>query len=152
MLRALPASRSSSAFRLVQDDREVGRLTPAALRERATFAVKDVAFAFYREGMRGDFVLEFEGSALARAQKPSVFTRRFMLEFEGRSYTLAAASAWKRAFVLREGDAEVGRVRPLSAFHNKTEIDLPDALPLPVQAFVFWLVLILWERAAAASG
>ncbi len=151
MLYALPTSWFKPAFRLVRDGREVGHLTVSSFRERATFAVKDVEFTFYREGMTGDFVLEFQESVLARAQKPSAFKQRFTLAFEGQSYALAPASWYGRTFVLREGDEEAGRVRPLSAFSNKTDLDLPDALPLPVQVFCFWLVLILWKRAAAAA-
>ncbi len=152
MLHALPTSWFKPAFRLLRDDREVGLLTLSSFRERATFSVKDVEFAFQREGMMGDFVLEFQGSVLARAQKPSAFKQRFVLTFEGRSYALAAASWFGRPFVLREEDAEVGHIRPLSVFSNKSDLDLPDALPLPVQAFCFWLVLLLWKRAAAAAS
>jgi hypothetical protein len=153
MLHALPTSWLSSHFRLESDGRDIGRLALAAIRERATFTVKDVEFSFYRESMAGDFVLDFQGSVLARAQKTSVLKRQFTLTFEDQSYTLSASSAFGRAFVLSEGEAEVGRVRPLKMFSNKAEIDLPDAVPLPVQVFCFWLVVVLWKRAeAAASG
>ena len=152
MLHALPTSWFKPAFRLLRDDKEVGLLTLSSFREQATFAVKDVEFAFSREGMMGDFVLEFQGSVLARAEKPSAFKQRFTLTFEGRSYTLNPASWFGRTFVLHEGDAEVGHVRPLSAFNYKADLDLPDVLPLPVQAFCFWLVVLLWKRAAAAAS
>lgn len=153
MLRALPAAWYSSAFRLVQaDGREVGLLKSALWGERATFTVKDVTFELYRERLLGDFVVTFEGVVLARAQKPSAFDRRFTLSFEEQSYTLEAASAFKRAFVLRDADGvEGGGIRPLNAFTRRAEIDVPEALPLPVQAFCFWLVLVLWNRSAAAS-
>lgn len=152
MLRALPVSWFSSKFRLVSGDREVGILKPKHLGGRAVFAVKDVEFAFYRENLMGDFVLEFQGSVLTRAQKPSAFDRRFTFSFEGQFCALEAASAFKRAFVLREDGAETGSIRPLSAFTRGAEITLPEALPLPVQAFCFWLVLILWNRSAAAAS
>lgn len=152
VLHALPTSWFKPAFRLVRDEREVGHLAMSSFRERATFTVKDVEFAFYRESMAGDFVLEFQGSVLARAQKASAFRQRFTLAFEGQSYTLAPVTWFGRTFVLREGGEEVGHVRPLSAFSHKTDLDLPDALPLPLRVFCFWLVLILWKRAAAAAS
>ena len=31
-------------------------------------------------------------------------------------------------------------------------IDLPPDIPLPAQLFLFWLVLVLWRRAAAAEA
>lgn len=154
MIDAVPAAWFSSKFKLVRDGREVGLLEPAALSERATFAVKDVAFEFYREGLVGDFVLAFEDAALARADKPSALTRRFVVIVEDRRYVLEAESALQRAFVFRnEGDEAVrGRIAPKGALTRKATIDLPDDLPLPVQAFCFWLVLVLWNRAAGAAA
>lgn len=154
MLDALPLAWYSSNFKLLRDDREVGVLTPAKLSERATFAVKDVTFECYREGLMGDFVLEFEGAPLARADKPSALTRRFVVIVEDRRYVLEAESALQRTFVFRdEGDeAVLGRIAPKGALTRKATIDLPDDLPLPVQAFCFWLVLVLWNRAAAAAS
>ncbi|MEP0547404.1 MAG: hypothetical protein ABJF88_10770 [Rhodothermales bacterium] len=153
MLHAVPTSWLSSKFRIEDGGRDVGQLDLAAIRERATFTVKDVEFALYREGLvSGDFVLDFHGSAIAVAQKPSAFRQRFTLSFDERHYTLEAASVMGRTFVLREGDVEAGRVSPVDWFSRKAEIDLPESVPLPIQVFCFWLVLILWKRAAAAAS
>jgi hypothetical protein len=153
MLRAAPLAWYSSSFRLLHDGREAGVLKLAHVSERATFAVKDVRFEFYREGLLGDFVLEFESAVLARAQKPSAFDRRYVLTVEERRYVLESESAFRRAFRLRSDDGEeaLGRIAPEGLLTRVSEIDLPEALPLPVQAFCFWLVLVLWNRAAAAS-
>ena len=153
MLHALPVSWFSSDFQITRDGEEVGRLAPANLRERATFTVKDVEFAFYREGLvSGDFLLDFQDSPIAVAQKPSAFKQRFTLSFQEQHYTLESTSVMGRDFVLREGEAEVGRIRPINWFSRKAELDLPNAVPLPIQVFCFWLVLILWKRAAAAAS
>lgn len=153
MLRAAPLAWYSSSFRLTDGDREVGMLKLAHLSERATFAVKDVRFEFYRESLLGDFVLAFEGAVLARAEKLSALDRRFGITVEERRYVLESESAFRRAFRLRadDGAEPLGRIAPEGAFTRVSEIDLPEALPLPVQAFCFWLVLVLWNRAAAAS-
>jgi hypothetical protein len=154
MIDAAPLAWYSSKFKLFRDGREVGLLKPGLLTERATFEVKDVTFEFYREGWVSDFVLEFEGATLARADKPSALTRRFVLTIEGQCYVLEAESAWRRAFRLRaEHDEEVlGRIAPKSPFTRRATLDLPEDLPLPVQAFCFWLVVVLWNRAAAATA
>jgi hypothetical protein len=154
MLDATPHAWYSTKFKLFRDGHEVGLLKPGLLTERATFAVKDVTFECYREGWVGDFVLEFEGAALARADKPSALTRRFVLRVEDQRYVLEAESAWRRAFRLRvEHDEEVlGRIAPKGLLTRRATIDLPEELPLPVQAFCFWLVLVLWNRAAAAAS
>lgn len=154
MLDAAPLAWYSSKFQLLRDGREIGLLKPGVLSERATFTVKDVVFEFYREGLMGDFVLEFEGTALARADKPSALTRRFVVRVEDQRYVLEAESTFKRAFLFRnEGEeAVLGRIEPKGALTRKATIDLPKELPLPVQAFCFWLVLVLWNRAAAAAS
>jgi hypothetical protein len=46
----------------------------------------------------------------------------------------------------------LGRIEPKGALTRRTTIDLPEELPLPMQAFCFWLVLVLWNRAAAAAS
>jgi len=154
MLDAAPLAWYSSKFKLLRDDREVGVLEPAALSERATFTVKDVTFEFYREGLMGDFVLEFEGAALTRADKPSALTRRFVVRVEDQRYVLEAESTFKRAFLFRnEGDeAVLGRIAPKGVLSRRVTTDLPEELPLPVQAFCFWLVLVLWKRADGAAA
>lgn len=151
MLRALPKSVFSWDFRVVQGDREVGVIEHATFRERAVFQVKDVAFPMRREGLLGDFVLLFGEDVLARASKPSALGRRFVLAFEGRTFDLAPEHAFARRFVLREGEAVLGRIAPEGAFTRKTRVDLPEALPLPVQAFALWLVLLMWRRAQQSS-
>lgn len=153
MLHALPTSWFSSSFQITRDGEEVGHLVLTRLRETATFTVNDVEFKFYREGLvSGDFVLDFQGSAIAVAQKPSAFRQRFTVSFKEHDYVLAAASAMGRAFVLRAGEEEVGHIRPFNMLSRKAEVDLPDEVPLPVQAFCLWLVLVLWQRAAAAAS
>jgi hypothetical protein len=163
MLRAVPTAWYSSTFRLLRDDAEVGRLKLAAMKEAATFSVKDVAFEMYREGFAGDFVLAFHGNPIARADKPSVLDRRFVLTVETRRYVLESESAFRRAFRLRSGDGTgeedggdtsdvLGRIAPEGMLTRCTTVDLPDDLPLPVQAFCLWLVLVLWNRAAAAAS
>jgi hypothetical protein len=163
VLHAIPSAWYSSKFEITRCGRELGLLKPSWWSERATFSVKDVEFEMYRESLMGDFVLAFEGAVLARADKPSAFERRFVLTVEERRYVLESESAFRRAFRLRatdgetgDGDVEpgevVGRIAPEGALTRDTTVDLPEALPLPVQAFCFWLVLVLWNRAAGAAA
>ncbi len=154
MLHAAPAAWYSSTFRLSDGEREVGSLKLAKLRERATFSVEDVPFEFYREGMVGDFVLDFQEAVLVRADKPSALSERFILELDDQTFVLEKDSAFKRAFVLRAGDTgdRIGHITPVRWFGRATKIDLPESLPLPVRVFCFWLVLLMWNRAAAAAS
>ncbi|MBM3470135.1 MAG: hypothetical protein FJX73_05000 [Armatimonadetes bacterium] len=100
----------------------------------------------------GDFVLESGGAVLARAEKPSAFRRSFVIEHEGRRYTLRSRSAFLRAFVLLDGSAEVGSITPEGMLTRRADVTLPLDLPLPVRVFIIWLVLILWRRDDDSSG
>lgn len=154
MLYAAPAAWYSSTFVISDAERDVGLLKLARLRERAEFTVEEVTFELHREGIVGDFVVDFQEATLAWADKPSAFSSGFVISVDEQRLVLDKDSAFKRAFVLRAGDTGevVGRIAPTRWFSRATEIDLPETLPLPAQVFCFWLVLLMWNRAAAAAS
>ena len=101
----------------------------------------------YRESwLCGPFVLERDGSVLARAEKPSAFFRTYLIRHGDRDYTLEPRSAFRRAFVLHDGSRQIGSIEPTSASMRGAIADLPDTWPLPVRAFVIWLAMIQWRR------
>jgi len=106
--------------------------------------------------MCGAFILESSGSIMARAEKPSAFRRSFIIDYRDKQYTLRAASALRRSFLLLDGDIKIGSLSPEGIFTRRTSVDLPAELPLPVKVFIIWLTVILWKRdsnsAAAAGG
>ena len=117
-------------------------------REKGRLTIDGATYRVYREApLSGAFVLEGAGGVLAQAVKPSVFRRAFVIRHAGRDYTLRPKSLFRRAFVLLDGQREVGSVAPVSAFTRKAAADLPHNLPLPVRAFIVWLTLISWRRA-----
>jgi hypothetical protein len=50
-----------------------------------------------------------------------------------------------------ENGAPVGTIARTGFFRAKRTADLPDDLPLEVQAFLIWLVLLVWRRQAATN-
>lgn len=66
---------------------------------------------------------------LARAEKPSVFRREFVIHHVGREFTLAQKHAFTRT----------------------AAASLPHELPLPVRMFIVWLTMISWRREATAN-
>jgi hypothetical protein len=133
--------------------RVVATIDMARWRERGVLTVQGVTCRLFRERPRGgDFILESSGTTLARARKPSAFRRTFIIDHAGRRYVLRARAAFRRAFVLVEGDREVGSVSPASLFARGASAELPVEMPLPVKAFLIWLVVISWRRAARAAA
>ena len=79
-------------------------------REKGLLTVHGIDYMVYREGLTsGAFILELDGTVLARAEKPSAFHRAFLIEHAGKQYTLRAKSAFRRAFLLLDGSEKSER-------------------------------------------
>ena len=153
MLQAIPKHWFSWDFTVVQGSQALADIDMSAWRERGTLTVEGKSYRVYREGvMSGDFILESPEELVARAAKPSVFRRAFLVEYGGQQYELRAKSVLRRTFVLLDGQREIGSVSRESVLTRRTAVDLPEHLPLPVRIFIVWLVVIVWKRDAAAAG
>lgn len=70
---------------------------------------------------------------------------------EGRSFTLKALSAVRRATVLSEGGTVVGTIEPEGLLTRRARIKMTDELPLVLKLFVVWLTMLLWKRESGAG-
>lgn len=153
MLRAIPRGLFSWGFSILEDDAEVAGLEVAWMRERGNLDIKGTEFNLYRQGwLSGLFLLEGEGTVLAQANKPNALTRRFEVTYGRDTLSLAAQSPFTRAFGVYDGETQIGSIYPDHCFTRKTTIDLPDDIILPVKGFLFWLVVLMWRRAANRSS
>jgi hypothetical protein len=153
MLKAVPKRWFSSAYKMLDNDTTVAIVDPSLLREAAELTIQGSTYSVYREGlMSGAFILENGGSILARAVKPSALYRSFQVELGGKQYTLEAETVWSKRFVLSEGGVPVGSVYPERALSRKAVVDFPEAIPLAGRIFMFWLVMIMWNRSDAAAS
>lgn len=123
------------------------------LRERASALIGIQPYTFARQSMlQGTFEMTQGDHVLGQAQKQSVFTRAFHVQVEGRDFHLSAVSIWRREFALYEHGIQIGRIYPKWWIGRTAIIDLPDNLSLPTQMFLFWLVVVLWRRAANSKS
>ena len=147
MLQIVPTHWYSWDFTVTEESRPVADIATSWLREKAELTIDDATYHLYREAlMSGAFVLEHAGSVLARAEKPSIFRREFVIRHAGREYTLLPRSMFGRAHVLLDGSREVGSLAPDRVFTRNATADLPHDLPLPVRMFIVWLTVISWRR------
>jgi len=133
----------------------VAEVKLSSWRERGAVTIAGVEHKISRESILGAFILEREGSILARAEKPSAFRKTFRIVHEGRHYALKARSFWRRELVLYEGETEVGSLVREGFFTRRTRVQLPEELPLVLRLFLIWLTMLLWKRdsdAAASAG
>lgn len=152
MLEAKPIGLFSPDFRIEAVGRQIAYLDLAIWREAGEFQVDGKPYRFFRERlMSGAFVVEAEGWPVARATKPSAWRSLFELEIDSRYYTLRRATAFTRSFAVLDGDRQVGRIRPAGVLSRKALIELPAEWSYAVQIFVFWLVVVIWNRDEAST-
>lgn len=154
MLKAIPKAWYSWDFTILDGSQPVADIDMSLWREKGVLMILDTAYKVYREHvMTGSFILESEGTILARAIKPSLFLRSFIVEHAGKQYALRSA-LWRR-YRLLDGDREIGSVSPETIIMRRANVDLPEDLPLSVRIFILWLVILLWKRdsdSAASSA
>jgi len=153
VLEAIPTGFFRTNFRLQQRDKLLGEVNASMWRCRARLELEEGTYELYRDGpFRGDFLIERNGSVVARATKPSALRNRFELQLQNRHLVLRKLSMWSRRFGLFEGDKQIGSIYPLGMFSRRANIDLPAEWPLPTRAFLFWLALLMWKQEQAAAS
>jgi hypothetical protein len=153
MLDATPRGLFTWGFTLYEGGDAIAEIDPSWFGESAEIRAGGQTYSAYRESMlAGAFVLQSGDRALVRARKVSAFVRAFDIDLAGRPLELKATSVWSREFGLFEGGVQVGRISPAGWFGRRAVIDLPPDIPLPAQLFLFWLVLVLWRRAAGSAA
>jgi hypothetical protein len=121
------------------------------LREKGAFVWDGTHYELFRETpLLGDFVIQEDNAVLARAAK-STLIRQFAITAGERTFVLKGANPFTRRFVLMENDLVAGEFCPNHPFTRKSIAEFPDDLPVPVCVFLFWLVVLMWRRAAGSS-
>jgi len=148
MLEVIPESWFSWDFTVMKGSQSVAYIhIPLWGREKGMLTVDCSDYKAYREGlMSGAFILELDGTVLARAEKPSAFGSAFLIEHAGKQYTLEAKSSYGRELLLLDGDREIGTISSKGFFTRRVVVELPEELLLPAKVFIIWLALILWKR------
>lgn len=154
MLKAVPHAFFSWDFTILKNDVPIAEIDTAWFMERAEIDVEGQRYAIRRESWGcGRFFMETPaGDVIASVEKPSWLFRRYVVDFDGRRYELKALAPIARSFGLFDQERRIGTIRPDAILIRRTTLDLPRTMPVAVQVFLFWLVLILWRRAARSSS
>ena len=134
----------------VSDDAgHTGRWMRRRFAETMTGDIDGNRFELRRDGRRR-FTLVSRDRLLATAEAPT--RAHWTITTEGSAYELRRRSRWRSEMELRRGGNAVGSIRKGRALRGQVLCALPAELPPPVQAFIGFVVLALWNRAAASSG
>jgi hypothetical protein len=142
---------SMRRYTLTRDGAEIGQIDCGGTGGAASISVDGATYRPVTDSvLRGRFHLEKNGTLVASAQSAGFWRRRFMIQIGAKSCTLRPS--WSgRSFVLLQNDTEAGRIGATGFFSRKCEAELPDDLPLEVQAFLIWLVISTWRRMVVAG-
>ena len=152
-IEARPKHLFSWGFELRTSDGFLTTMDVSWLQGRGAFPWGGVDYALGRESWpMGDFLLQSQGNAVARAAKVSPFLRSFRVQLDTRDLVFKAASPFTRRFILIENADVIGQIAPNHPFTRSSVIELPDNLDVPVQVFLFWLAVLMWRRAANSNG
>jgi hypothetical protein len=153
MLEAVPKNVFSTDYIVHIPGRTSAMVDVSLWRDAADLEIEGVSYRFHRERlMSGAFLLERDGVVIAKAVKPSAFRARFEVDFGGRTFVVRMVSVWRRQFGVFSGEQRVGVIRPAGLFTRRALIELPRDWPVAFELFVFWLVLLMWRRQAAAAA
>jgi hypothetical protein len=82
-LQIVPTNWYSWDVKVSDESRPVADIAMSWWREKGALTIDGATYRVYREApLSGAFVLEGAGGVLARAEKPSVFRREFVIPFE----------------------------------------------------------------------
>lgn len=134
----------------VHDDAgHIGRWMRRRFSESMTGEIDGNPLELRRDGRRR-FTLVSSDTVLATAEA----ARRtpWTITVDGSSYQLRRGSRWRSGMELRQGGIAVGSIRKGRASRGQVLCELPAELAPAAQAFIGFVVLTLWNRAAASSG
>ena len=100
----------------------------------------------------GHWTLDLDRESVASAQKSSAFTRTFEIQNAEGTLLLCAESAGARNFRVERSDEVMATISRDHALTRRATIEtLAEKWDFPTICFAFWLVVLIWHRAASGS-
>ena len=146
MLEIERISRLSARYTLDDDEGHTGSWARRRFREEMDGDLDGERYELRRE-RRNRLVLVHSGRVLATADAGK--RGRWMISCGDSTYVLARKSRWRSEMELRSGEKTLGSLR--KARRGGVLCDLPSEVSPAARAFVAFVVLTLWNRAAAGA-
>jgi hypothetical protein len=92
------------------------------------------------------------GSVRARADRPGLFRRDILIQFDGQEYTLEPEGLFSRGWLLFDaGGTKLLELRPRGAFKQGAYLTISGSINSDLVAFVYYLVHMRQQEDAAAT-
>jgi hypothetical protein len=118
-------------------------------REGCDITVDGHSYRIHRERSKR-FVLNGPGGQAAVAERDG--GRRWRISSPAGSFELVKPSMWRSPWELQANGQTVGRIEHDGGFGRLSKAELPAEMPRALRVFVFYVVLMTWEREATAAA
>jgi hypothetical protein len=102
---------------------------------------------------RGTYELIEDGRARATARSPGIFSRRFLIDFDGLSYEVQPAGIFMQTWHLVDGaGVAVLEIRSRGVFRRGAYVTVLGEVDRGLLVFAYFLVYMRWQEMAAAAA
>lgn len=152
MIRCLPKGVCSWNF-ILEGDGILAELTYGSFKEKGTIVLNGYSYEVNKPSMMsGEWTLTQAGREIATARKESVFKRTFSVTMGLDEWQLRAESSLGRSFLIVRSNKMIGQISPMHPFTRRAKIEMVNPeYDGKLVAFSFWLVALMWRRAASSS-
>lgn len=154
MLFASPKGFFGASFELSNLDRSVGMIELLLAKSYSRITLGTQVYRATFEGIidKEYKLLTASGEVEATATAP-ILAGRFDLRYDDKAFTLKADSGIRNVtYILTDSAGKhMGSLRSEGFFRNKFIMDFPDTMPLPIQAFLGWIVIMAVRRASSVT-
>lgn len=154
MLFASPKGFFGSNFELSNLDRSVGLIE---LLLSKSYSRITLGSQVYRATFSGvidkEYTLETNSREVEASATAPLLAGRFDLRYNDKTYTLEADGGIRKVtFILTDSAGKhAGSLRSEGFFRHRFIMDFPDTIPLAIQAFWAWIVIMAIKRASSVS-
>jgi hypothetical protein len=148
MLRARRRGFFKREYDLSSADEMITSLT-GGRRESCVFSLSGTEYRIERDS-RKRFLLHGPDGRLATAERET--GREWSIRADTGNLKLVKPSMWRSGWEVQQRGASKGDIRQEGAFKQTFTADVPADVPLPVAVFAFYVILVLFERSAAAAS
>lgn len=153
VLEAEPTGWASWNTLIKSNGAPITELSISAWKSRGSFSLDGQEFTIEPRGFwLHNAVLQRGGTIIAKAEKPALMRRHWVLSSAGHRLELESRSWTGRDYVLRLGSQGVGRIIRQGMTGRKISLEFPDEVPEVLQIFLAYIVLCQAKREAAAAG
>ncbi|HEX6354846.1 hypothetical protein [Actinophytocola sp.] len=148
MLRARRRGMFKRQYEITSADEALTSLI-GGRRESCEFSLSDTDFRIERDG-RKRFLLHSPDGRVATAERQT--GREWAIKATTGNLKLVKPSIWRSGWEVRQRGTRKGEIRHDGAFKRTYTADMPADVPPPVAVFALYVVLVIFERAAAAAA